>query len=187
MKKIVLSLAIASAFGFAGSYVTPAEYDNMRLSQQSTGYEIIHNSSSLLSTNSFKIGGRTLKYKCIPVTKIDCRAGTPEIVPAVSEVGLKVGPNDNVVPIYAYDMRVEDDTANNRFKICAAAYGGVTADKSELTSSTDPVTGDVTLDYTYVPNDPSKSYFWWFLTNAAATEVGNATSYISVRWKQVCR
>jgi len=179
MKKIIIASLGILGFGYAGStYVVPAEYDNLRESVKSTGYFVVTNTSGHYSSRTFKIGGKNLRYRCMSVPKITCRARTPQIYATISEVSGKAGGNKSV-PIYSYDYRIIDRGTN--WDVCTAAYGGVLWDESKINSTSSG--GKTTITHTYVPNKFGD--FFWFLTNDASH--GDNASYISIKHKQVCR
>jgi len=162
--------------------IIPAEYDNIRETQQSTNQGEITNTSPTFSANTYKIGGQSLNFRCIVIPKIQCRASTPELIPSIVEKELRVGVNKNVVPVYSANYRIENGATD--WYLCGAMYGGMTADISELNTTVD-ATGRTQIAYTYVPNDPSKNSMFWGLTNSS--QKGEDSSYMSFRWKQVCR
>lgn len=167
---------------FGDSYVTPAEYDNLREGHRSAGYGVLTNTTGSLSANSYVIGGQTVKYRCLVVPKIDCRAAVPSIIPNVSEVSVREESTNEVVNVYTTDVRVED-TANDWY-LCGAAYAGATADHFEMTSGKDPATGDPVIHYEYKPNEYLET--WFAFTNYSGNK-GNNSSYMAISYKQVCR
>jgi len=167
----------------ADTYIVPAEFDNIREAQKSTGYDVIYNTTATFSANNYVLGGQSLKYRCLVIPKIVCRAASPALIPSIAETSLRLSAAKNVVPVYTANFRIEDDGGAN-WHLCAAAYGGITADKSELTSSIDGL-GNTVINYVYEPNHPSQSILAYFCTDNANR--GDDSSYIAMRWKQVCR
>ena len=165
--------------GFAGVYITPKDYDNMYLSNQSESYGIINQATADLSGNSYTIGGIPRQYRCLVVPKIKCAAAVPEVIAAVSETSLRHPAVDEIVDVFTTDIRIEE--AADDFFVCAAAYGGVVYDRSEISSHQD-ASGNTVIDYSYEPLVQSEQ-FWYF------TDVANAsnTSYMTIEYRQVCR
>jgi len=195
MKKIIyLACIFLPALLISGTYVVPAEYDNLRESSKSPDYGVITNASTM-STNTYTMGGLGgLKYRCLPpIPKISCRGSNAIIIPALSDIGLKDNATGETVPVFSYDLRLEDDVAGNTWRLCAAAYGGFTADTSTLSSST--VAGVTTIKYTYVPNNQEKFYHFFTNANTKAAppapslpySIGHANSFIAISWRQTCR
>ncbi|MBD3822924.1 MAG: hypothetical protein IE916_00245 [Epsilonproteobacteria bacterium] len=176
-KLMVVGVLLSSILG-ASNYLTPAEYDNIVLSQRSAGYELISNATPTLSANSYQIGGETVNYRCIVVPKIDCRATTPDLIANISEVGVKVG--GKTVPVYAANLRVEVDADN--WYICGGAFAGVTADESTLTSTTN-ASGETEITHVYTPNKFIDAYYAF----TSHVKTGDADSFMFIKHKQVCR
>ncbi len=180
MKKSLLYLVYAQAL-FSANYLTPPEWDNVVISQKSDSYALIDNTSSgIWSGNRYMIGGKYLNYKCVRVPKIQCVGSSPKLVATVSEVGLKN--SGYTVPVWVSNIRVEEDATN--WYVCGAAYGGVTADRSVMSSTTSG--GNQKINYNYQANYYVDA-FYGFTKPSAGTSRGDTSSFMFIKHKQVCR
>jgi len=180
MKKSLL-ISLLSISLFAGVYVVPQEYDNMVASTRSKGFGVITQATSNLSGNSYTIGGQSnVRFRCLVVPKIDCRASVPEINANISEVSLKRPTTEELVMSFQVDLRVEDDAATNNWWLCGGGYGGQVWDDSNLTSQ--DVAGVTEITYSYTPNANVEEYFYF-------TDISNSStqSYMTITYSQVCK
>lgn len=177
MKKMLNSFVLFIAVVLQGAvYIVPQEYDNMLNATKSSGYGLI-TQTSVLSGNTYTIGGRDSNFRCLKVPKISCVASTPDISANISEASLRSPNTESLLDTFQLDLRIEEDA--NSFYLCGGGYGGQVYDTSTLTSTT--VSGDKKLTYTYIPNSQSKE-FYYFTDQANAS----TTSYISVSYHQMC-
>lgn len=197
IKKILFLSLIAVEYINAASYIVPLEYDNIRLSVKSSGYGIITGATSTLSTNNYTIGGKSVKYRCITVPKIRCATGLATITPSLSEVSIRETTNSEVVTVWSADIRVEEDTSANtgNWFICGAAYGGEMSDNSVVTV-VPQADGSRNLTYKYEPNINRYDIFAFVDTvptypatpgAIVTSNAADATSYMTVEYRQVCR
>jgi hypothetical protein len=172
---------LAASILFGGVYVVPQGYDNMVSSANSKGFAILTQTVAQLSGNSYTIGGLAgVRYRCVPIPKIQCTAATPEINANISESVLKRPSTGELLLTFQTDMRIEDDVAGNRWLVCGAGYGGQVWDDSVMTSTT--IAGNTTINYSYTPNANTEEYRYF-------TNIANAstTSYMTFTYEQVCR
>lgn len=183
MKKNIIAFALLLSVAFGSNYITPAEWDNILASQRSAAYSKIDNTTAgaIYSGNSYVLGGQTVFYKCIKVPKITCRASSPEIVASISETLIKSGGFS--VMVWASNLRIEEDATN--WYVCGGAYGGVTADKSVMTSDTsNPAV--LKLDYTYEANYYVDA-FYGFTKPKGSLKRGDTDSAMFIKHQQICR
>lgn len=182
IKKVIFGLlAVTTVILNGAEYIVPPEYDNTVMGVESRTLGLIHNGLTTLSATSKTLGGQTVRFKCFPITKINCRGATAIASAVVSEVSLKEPTRNELVINYGTDTLVEDAGAN--WRVCGAAVGGITWDTSEMNSSTDAVTGETTITYNYVPNTTQEIYY--FFTNNA--NIGGTSSFMVLDVKQTCR
>ena len=183
MKKIISIFILLVTAVLGSNYITPAEWDNILASQRSATYSKIDNTTAgaIYSGNSYTLGGKSVRYKCIKVPKITCRASSPDIVAGISETMIKSGGFS--VMVWAANLRIEEDATN--WYICGGAYGGVTADKSVMSSDTsDPTV--LKLDYTYEANFYVDA-FYGFTKPSGSLQRGDSDSAMFIKHQQICR
>jgi hypothetical protein len=171
---IGLSLALS-----AGVYIVPKEYDNTYNSIKSKAVGLIYNGLSTLSSTTKNFAGKNVRYRCMVIDKIQCRAATPTVSASVSDVSLIEPEHDQLLPVYGYEVFVED--GGNKWRICGAAAGGFTWDTSEMTSQTNS-DGSKTVNYKYVPNTHNKNYL--FFTDQS--NKGSDKSFMTIDIQQKC-
>jgi len=179
MKKIIGFCGLfLSASLSAGVYIVPQSYDNISNAAKSSAYGVIKQATSQLSSNSYTIGGQSVKYRCLVVPKIKCTAATAEISANISESSLKEPGTESLVTTFQTDLRIEDDAIN--WYVCSAGYGGQVWDDSKLESTV--VAGNTQLKYTYKPNSKAIEYFYF--TNKSNS---SADSFIAISYSQSCK
>ena len=178
MKKILLGL-ITITFVFGAEYIVPPEFDNTVMATESEIKVLISNTLPTLSTTKRVIGGKNVRYRCLAVPKIDCRATVPRVVLTASEVSLRDTSTNKLVNIYAYDVFEEE--LGTDWMVCGGAVGGTTWDDSTLKSSKDS-SGNIVITHTYIENKHQSIYH--FFTDSA--DAGASTSFMVIDVKQVC-
>jgi hypothetical protein len=178
MIKKIFILAVLVEFLFAGVYIVPQEYDNMIASSKSSSYGIITQATVDLSGNSYTIGGKSVRFKCLKIPKISCVAAAPNINANISETSLKRPTTEELLLTFQTDIRIEEDATN--WYVCGAAYGGQIWDDSSLSSATTAAGTEIT--YTYVPNSKSEEYHYFTNQANASTQ-----SYLTVSYDQICQ
>jgi hypothetical protein len=147
----------------------------------------------VLSSNSYTIGGVSVKYRCIVVPKITCRSSSvdPIIVATTSEVNAQDPVSNENLQIYNSDIRIEADnpgTGTGNFYVCGAVYAGISFD--DFSIGTDAATSSIT--YSYKGNALLRS-FVYFSDLAASTNptnksgTGSAGSYMTIEHHQYCK
>ncbi|HHO42483.1 MAG TPA: hypothetical protein ENN12_03890 [Epsilonproteobacteria bacterium] len=184
MKKLTLFALTLSVLS-AAEYIVPPEYDNTVQAVESRISGLVHNRLTVFSRTSKRLGGRTVRYRCFTVPKIDCRPNTnpsrAQAILNVSEVSLKEPNRNELVTNFGADTILED--AGENWRVCGAAVGGITWDTSTLESQEDPDSGETTLNYTYSPNAQQEIYH--FFTDSS--QIGALSSYMVIDVKQTCR
>jgi len=175
---LIALLGVGSSLFAGGVYLVPNSYDNLVLSNASEGYAVINNSTSTFSNNSYVLGGKAVKYRCLKVPKIECAASTPELQVSTSEVSLRTT-GGYVIDTWAYDTRIEEDSQN--WYICAGAYGGLTKDKVWLE---DDGNGHVRVNY-QAHADFLEEHLYF--CNGDSLCSNDSNSYLAVKYVQVCR
>jgi len=187
---LLLSL-IVSTFSVGGTYIIPPKWDNTVNAVESKADVLITNLLTLESTNSYTISGKSLKYKCVKVPKIQCGNGfTPQLKATINGTPTLREPNtDGLISGFQTDVQVEDD--GDKFKVCGGAVGGIVWDESTLED--DEKAGTIT--YTYIPTKYNFTYY--FFTNATGTLdedgrnggdiKGSSNSFMKVSTSQMCR
>lgn len=178
MKKILLGLLVVKSV-IGAEYIVPAEYDNNILATESTERVLISNTLGTLSTASRTIGGKTVRFRCTIIPKIDCRGTAPRIILTTSEFSLREPVYNKLVNIYTYDVFEEDGGTD--WRVCGGAVGGTTWDDSKLSSTVNEA-GETVITHTYVPN--AEQEIFHFFTNDPNN--GSNTSFMVVETKQVC-
>ena len=178
MKAFGISVVLVSSALVAGVYIVPQEYDNMVLSTKSKSYGVITQATADMSNNSYTIGDKSVKFRCLKVPKLSCTAATPQINANISEVSLKRPSSEDLMTTFQTDLRIEEDATN--WYLCGGGYGGQVYDDSTLTSTN--ASGNTILNYKYVPNSKAEEY-WYFTDQANAS----TKSYMSITYSQVCQ
>jgi len=174
MKKILWFFSMMF-LAFGAEYIIPPEYDNSINSVQSTTRVVISNTSSHFSSASKHIGGKNLRYRCVDIPKIECRASNANIITTASEFSLRESTSNKLVGIYTYDIFTED--LGDNWAICGAAIGGLMWDYASLTYN------KPNLTFTYIPN--KNQVIDYFFTNNS--KHGGDKSFMVVEVQQVCK
>lgn len=196
MKRFLVLAFLVASFCLsaqAAVYAVPQTYDNIVNGQKSSTYSVINNNTSVLSSNSYTIGGVSVKYRCIVVPKITCRSSSvdPIIVATTSEVNAQDPVSNENLQIYNSDIRIEADnpgTGTGNFYVCGAVYAGISFD--DFSIGTDAATSSIT--YSYKGNALLRS-FVYFSDLAASTNptnksgTGSAGSYMTIEHHQYCK
>jgi len=177
MKKILLFFSV-TFLAFGAEYIVPLEYDNSINSIQSTTRVVISNTSPHFSNKSKNIGGKNLRYRCVDIPKIECRASNANVVTAASEFSLRETTTNKLVGIYTYDIFTED--LGNDWAICGAAVGGLMWDDINLTYNNPDLT------FTYIPNK-NQVIDYFFTDDNNITKRGGDKSFMVVEVQQVCQ
>lgn len=192
MKKMAFAplLSFVPICAFSAEYIIPPEYDNTVNSVRSHFEVLITNITTLFSANTYPIGSRTLRYRCVNVPKINCRGGAmPTIKLSLKGVPvLKEPVGSQSLSVYEVDTQSEDD--GDSFRVCGGALGVVSWDNSEMTQ--DATTKEIT--YSYTPVNHVLDYY--FFTDIAGTVIANGidggqqrgddNSYMVINADQVC-
>lgn len=177
---------------FSGVYVVPAEFDNFRLGHLSSSYGILNSTSPGVSTNSYTLGGQTVRYRCLIVPKVDCVASTASIVPALSEVSVRHAGTGEVLSLWTADIRIEEDLTTTvaapagSWYICGGAYAGERSDDSTM-SLVNNADGSQSINYIYEPNINHYDAIAFSTTTPAGFNAPHVSSYMTIRYKQICR
>lgn len=176
MKKILMAI-LGSGILFGAEYIVPQEYDNTINAVESSSRVLISNTSPIFSSVPKVIGGQNVRFRCVAVPKIDCRATTPRVIASTSEFSLREPTTNKLVGIFAYDTFSEDAGAN--WNVCGGAVGGTTWDDATMTFS-DPV-----LTFTYDEN-ANQDIYHFFTDIAPVDRRGGNGSFMVLEVKQVC-
>ncbi len=182
MKYIFLGI-IFSVISWGAEYIVPPEFDNTVLATESSQRILISNTTSpLLWSNGLRtIGGKTVRYRCVTIPKIQCRGKSARIVVNTSEISLRDKSVNKLVNIYTYDV-IAESSGKTSWKVCGGAVGGTTWDNTSLTSYKSGA--DTILRFTYDEN--AVQDIAYFFTNRPTQEIGGANSFMVIETKQVC-
>jgi hypothetical protein len=178
IKKTLIIASLAMEI-LAGVYVVPQGYDNLQNSVNSKGSVVITNSTPTFSGNFYTLGGRSLRYRCAVIPKINCVAGTLSMEVGIDSHSLKRAPLEELLMTFQIDDRVEEDTAN--YYVCGGAYGGQVWDESLLTS-TQEADGSTNINYSYTPNKEMEELFFF-----TSEPNGSTNSFMIINHSQICR
>jgi hypothetical protein len=177
--KYLIAVFVCYGSVAAGTYIVPKEYDNVYNSNKSKKFALISNKLTTLSSATKTLAGKDVHYRCVSVSKIDCRAATPDVTAVVSDVVLMKPGSDEIVPIYATDLLVED--AGNSWRICGAAIGAIVWDDAKLHETKTKTGKKITLTYKPLVNNETYRFF----TDDANR--GSDKSYMTIELQQVCK
>ena len=182
-------------------FIVPREIDNSVLSEASLSDVVITNSTPTVSAFSTissprYMTGQMVNFRCILVPKerkcipnMEPDGVTPiDPIPNVTVISSALfhpSAGGGLVNLYEVEAIVESNDIDN-WRVCAGATGGLTWDKSEITSTADAV-GNVTVTNLYEPNTIKEIYRYFIANSNDPNIIGRLDSYIKIRVTQTCR